>query len=101
MCDLENAKVAAALREAAGRTALMPTIIPANPRLAYHAALEAVEQHILALITPDAQAALDRYVKERSDEVVAEQREKDAKVAEQKAGAGSHAIAAAIRKGGE
>jgi uncharacterized membrane protein len=94
--DLVQAAVAVALREAAGVLRLY-----AEPGVALDYSLTDEVTAILALITPDAQAALDRYVKERSDEVVAAERERCARVAEQKAGAGSHAIAATIRKGRE
>jgi hypothetical protein len=59
--DLVQAAVAAALRQAAG-IEIIAMSIPANPRHAYQAALDAAAQHILALITLDAQAALDRVV---------------------------------------
>jgi hypothetical protein len=106
--DLVQAAVAAALREAADYAGTLQDF----------GREEAIEAAILRLITPDAQAALDR--------VVAEQREKDAKVAFD-AGCGwqalrtaalssswpedaakhlasehaAFAIAVAIRKGGE
>ena len=57
--DLVQAAVAAALREAA-KKCRQGDIIYAD----------SAADHILALIAPDAQAALDRYVKERSDDAV-------------------------------
>lgn len=51
--------IRAALEAAAGKTALMPTNIPRDPRSAYHAALDAIENHIRAMCdNPDAMAAI-------------------------------------------
>jgi predicted short-subunit dehydrogenase-like oxidoreductase (DUF2520 family) len=52
-----EAIVKAALERAREMTALMPMQIPANPRLSYHAALEAVDQHIEALACDPAEVA--------------------------------------------
>ena len=57
--DLVQAAVAAALREAAKKSRQGDIIYA-----------DSAAEHILALIAPDAQAALDRYVKERSDDAV-------------------------------
>lgn len=55
----QDALIRAALEAVIEKTALMPTHIPANPRLAYHAALDAVESHIRALANdPQALAAI-------------------------------------------
>jgi hypothetical protein len=89
--ELVQAAVAAALREAA--EAAEDYYSDLGDWLAKHGHSVSIRDYILALITPDAQAALDR--------VVAAERERCARVAEQKAGAGSHAIAAAIREGRE
>jgi hypothetical protein len=95
--DLVQAAVAAKLTEAA--ESLHTFVERRGPNdyrrghRGYSNGIDACYDAILALITPDAQAALDR--------VVAAERERCARVAEQKAGAGSHAIAAAIREGRE
>jgi hypothetical protein len=52
-----EAIVKSALERAREMTALMPMQIPANPRLSYHAALEAVDQHIEALASDPAEVA--------------------------------------------
>lgn len=63
---LHEAIVRTALERAAEKTALMPMTIPANPRLAYHAALEAVDQHIRALAAdPEAVAEIIAAAKEK------------------------------------
>ena len=86
--DLVQAAVAAALKEASQMLEEVVADIanPAKAKVMYVAS-----QAVLALITPDAQAALDR--------VVAAERERCAKVAE--GYLGCEAIAAAIREGGE
>jgi hypothetical protein len=72
--DLVQAAVAGALTKAADAIADYPRVAPdATEAQHYDEQIEYCQSIILALITPDAQAALDR--------VVAEQREKDAKVA--------------------
>jgi hypothetical protein len=104
--DLVQAAVAAALREAAALMFDDLWITADNDREeGYDEGLSAAANAILALITPDAQAALDR--------VVAAERERCAKVAESvalpmggkiaKAQAGymRDTIAHHIRKGGE
>jgi hypothetical protein len=75
MSDLVQAAVAAALREAAALMFDDLWITADNDREeGYDEGLSAAANAILALITPDAQAALDR--------VVAAERERCAKVAE-------------------
>jgi hypothetical protein len=77
--DLVQAAVAAALRDAAeqaeewGAIVDHPNVYMGGPSRNAQRIAKGFAEEILALITPDAQAALDR--------VVAEQREKDAKVA--------------------
>ena len=70
MTDLVQAAVAAALREAAALFEQDALDMRAEGNTLYWTA-ENDAKRILALIKPDAQAALDRLVKERSDEVVA------------------------------
>jgi hypothetical protein len=72
--DLVQAAVAAKLREAAEAAEDYHSDL--GDWLAKHGHSVSIRDYILAFITPDAQAALDRYVKERSDEVVAAERER-------------------------
>ena len=77
MSDLMQAAVAAALREAAEEIEAMrgPTDVPRTDKaVVFDEAADRCIEIVLALITPDAQAALDR--------VVAAERERCARVAE-------------------
>lgn len=71
--DLVQAAVAAALREAAehaekwGAIVDHPSVYMGGPSRNAQRIAKGFAEEIRALITPDAQAALDRYVKERSD----------------------------------
>ena len=79
--DLVQAAVAAALREAVEiyRKLSEGSPVGAADGQTYHVRYvtnDEFARNILDLIPEGAQAALDRYVKERSDELVAEQRER-------------------------
>ena len=108
--DLVQAAVAAALREAVEiyRKLSEGSPVGAADGQTYHVRYvtnDEFARNILDLIPEDAQAALDRYVKERSDELVAEQRERiKGLVIIDEAGTVTPEmwdVAAAIRKGGE
>ena len=104
-----QAAVAAALREAVEiyRKLSEGSPVGAADGQTYHVRYvtnDEFARNILDLIPEDAQAALDRYVKERSDELVAEQRERiKGLVIIDEAGTVTPEmwdIAAAIREGG-
>ena len=74
--DVAQAMVAAAYARASTATATMPMKLPASPRQAAHAALDAAEASILTLTPTDARAALDAMLAKAREDALREAAER-------------------------